>query len=68
MSDEETYTPPETAEGAEKPPTALGIPEKQPRDLGVHKIVFNDRGKPENVTGENAKAKEGFAGSITIGE
>uniref|UniRef100_A0A1B6LNS4 Cation efflux protein cytoplasmic domain-containing protein n=1 Tax=Graphocephala atropunctata TaxID=36148 RepID=A0A1B6LNS4_9HEMI len=30
----------------EKPPVNLGVPEKQPRDLGIHKIVFNGHTEP----------------------
>ncbi|XP_054266963.1 proton-coupled zinc antiporter SLC30A2-like [Macrosteles quadrilineatus] len=61
MSDEENAPPVTT--NFEKLPVVLGVPEKQPRDLGVHKIVFNGRDQP---IGEYARTKEGLAESITI--
>lgn len=57
---EETYT--QVEDDGETPAVNLNILEKQPRDLGIHKVVFGP-GQTANLG-----SKDGLAESITIGQ
>lgn len=57
---EETYK--QVEDEGEIPAMNLSILEKQPRDLGIHKVVFGP-GQAANLG-----SKDGLAESITIGQ